>query len=171
MPINLGDETGKNPGHMRRQRRSIAQLCTLAFVAVVLAGCVPATTQQTADLTSSQPTSPDGQPLAPQEAFTDFPDLPIPSGAQMDIQRTFVFGGEDGWYGQTAIQTRSSTNLLFDFYKSYLGEMGWQEVTSVRSMTSVLTYKRGARVLVIQILALPLGKTEALVTVSPTQQQ
>ena len=88
----------------------------------------------------------------------------------MDIERTFVFGGEEGWYGQTIIQSSGNTNQLFDFFKTYLSDMGWREVTSVRAKNSVLTYIRPARVLSIQISASKFGQSEALITVSPTDE-
>lgn len=135
-----------------------------AFLLLLMSACA-----QTATLTGSQPLTPDGQPLQPQEAFTDFPDLPIPDGARMDIERTFVFGGEDGWYGQTVITSNGNANQLFDFFKTYLDDMGWQEVTSVRAKTSVLTYLRGPRVLAIQITSSSFSRSEALITVSPAK--
>jgi len=124
---------------------------------------------QHASLVPHQPEPQPGESLEAQASFTAFPDLPIPNGAEMDIERTFVFGGEDGWYGQTVIQSDGTANQMFDFFKAHLPDMGWREVTSVRAKTSVLTYIRDPRVLAIQISSASLRGAEALVTVSPAQ--
>ena len=47
------------------------------------------------------------------------------------------------------------------------GGFGWQEVTSVRAIISVLTYERGPRVATIQILSNKIKGTVVTVTMSP----
>ena len=105
----------------------------------------------------------------PAPGFTQIPDLPFPTGAKMNIERTFIVGSGDSWYGQTMIETSSGANSTFDFYKQKLTEYGWNELSSVRAQTSILTYMRNNRVLAIQISQSHLGRAEVMITVSPRE--
>ena len=108
-----------------------------------------------------------GAPPAPQKAFNRFPDIPVPSDANMDVKRTIIFGGGESWFGQLGLDTRHGPDAMFDFYKQELSGFGWQEVTSVRAPVSVLTYERQSRVLSIQVEKGTLGGTKITLTVSP----
>jgi len=99
--------------------------------------------------------------------FTQIPDLPIPPGSTMNIERTFIVGGAESWYGQTMIVAPGGGNTTFDFFKQELPNYGWHELSSVRARTSILTYTRELRVLAIQLTELSLGSTEVMITVSP----
>lgn len=103
-------------------------------------------------------------------SFSQFPDLPIPDDADMDVERTLVFGGGEAWFGQLAMSAPHGTGEMFDFYKRNLNRYGWQEVTSVRAPTSVLTHMRDDRVLAIQISEATFLGSEILLTVSPREQ-
>lgn len=106
-------------------------------------------------------------PAAPEKAFYRFPDIPVPTKAIMDTDRTLVFGGGESWYGQLSLDASHSADALFDFYKQELPAFAWQEVTSVRAPVSVLTYERQGRVLSIQIESARLGGAKITLTVSP----
>jgi len=99
--------------------------------------------------------------------FTQIPDLPIPPGSTMNIERTFIVGSSGSWYGQTMIDSPGGGNTTFDFFKQELPGYGWQELSSVRARTSVLTYTREKRVLAIQLTENLPGHTEVMITVSP----
>jgi hypothetical protein len=103
-------------------------------------------------------------------SFSQFPDLPIPDDADMDVDRTLVFGGGEAWFGQLAISAPHGPSEMFDFYKRNLNRYGWQEVTSVRAPTSVLTHMRDERVLAIQISDAAIRGSEILLTVSPRER-
>ncbi|MCC7167469.1 MAG: hypothetical protein IT565_07845, partial [Rhodospirillales bacterium] len=83
--------------------------------------------------------------------FGQFSDIPVPAGASMDLYRTLILGGGDSWMGRLSYSTRQSVGEMFDFHKAELARFGWQELASLRSATSVLTYQRGERVATIQI--------------------
>jgi len=106
-------------------------------------------------------------PPAPEKAFNRFPDIPVPTKAEMDTTRTLVFGSGESWYGQLGLETSHHANTLFDFYKQELSGFGWQEITSVRAQLSVLTYERQGRILSIQIQKGSLGGAYVTLTVSP----
>ena len=102
-----------------------------------------------------------------QAAFTRFPDMPLPTKGYFDMERTMVFGGGDSWFGRLTINTSYDANEMFDFYQEHLPGYSWQEVTSLRSATSVLTYTRQNRVATIQIQERTIRGSEITVTVSP----
>lgn len=99
--------------------------------------------------------------------FSDFTDIPRPSSANMDLDRTLIFGNADSWVGRLAFSSKLSTIELFDFFKQEMPRFGWEEVTSVRSTVSVLTYKRMDRVAMMQIRSGTIYGSYAELTVSP----
>ena len=109
----------------------------------------------------------DEQQAPTQASFTRFPDLPMPVKAEMDMSKTLVFGTNDAWIGRMVITSSHGTNDMFDFYKQEMPGFGWQEITSVRSDTSVMTYTRGERVATIQIGSATLSGAKVTITVSP----
>ena len=102
-----------------------------------------------------------------QQSFTRFPDMPVPEGADIDLDRTLVFGAGEDWFGRLVIGVSHSANDMFDYFKRELPRFGWEEVTSVRSAVSVLTYERQERVVTIQIQGSKFRGSNAVITVSP----
>ena len=105
-----------------------------------------------------------------QASFSQFQDIPIPIGAEMDLDRTVILGARERWIGRLTLETSHNSVKLFDFFKKSTPEFGWQEITSIRSATSVLTYSQTTRVLTIQIIAKTLQGSEVVMTVSPRDQ-
>jgi hypothetical protein len=99
--------------------------------------------------------------------FTTFPDMPMPVGGDIDVERTLIFGTGESWFGRLVINTPHSTGDMFTFYREGLPGFGWQEVTSVRAAVSVLTYVRSERVATIQVQARAIRGSEISITVSP----
>ncbi len=100
-------------------------------------------------------------------SFTRFPDIPLPSGADINVEKTLIFGSGESWFGRLVLSTSHGTFAMFDFFKQKLPEFGWREITSVRAATSVLTFSRRNRIATIQIVGRRLGGTESTITVSP----
>lgn len=138
------------------------------FIFTVATLLLSACTQTTGLEAQSQSTGQNGgqAPLA-QKAYNRFPDIPVPTGANMDVKRTLVFGSGEGWFGQLGLDTQHDTDSMFDFYKQELSGFGWQEITSVRALVSVLTYERQGRVLSIQLEKATLLGSKITLTVSP----
>jgi hypothetical protein len=120
-------------------------------------------------LRTDTPPGPDGENKTVQltPSFDRFPDMPLPNGYELDMQRTLVFGSNDTWFGRMVVLMKFGSNEMFDFYKQELPRFGWQEVTSIRAPISVLTYTRKDRVATIQVQGRTLGGSEVLITVSP----
>ena len=102
-----------------------------------------------------------------QASFARFPDLPMPVKAELDMAKTLVFGSNDSWIGRLVISSSHTSNDMFDFYKQEMSGFDWQEITSVRSDTSVMTYIRDERVATIQITRATLSGAKVTITVSP----
>lgn len=128
-----------------------------------LAGCA-----QTASISGNQASnaaeSTSANSTAPQPSI--FPDLPIPQGAKMNVDRTLVVGTQD-WFGQLVLEASGNAFQMFDFYRNGLPKFGWAEITSVRAPVSVLTYEREQRILQMQIKGGSLSGSVITITVSP----
>ena len=136
------------------------------MTALLLASGLSACNQTTPMVATSNAPSGTNSQTSASSAFSQFPDIPIPAGAKMNVDRTLVFGS-DPWFGQLALTASSNAGLMFDFFRNNLAQHKWQEVTSVRAPTSILTYMQDDRVLAISIQGSTLGGSEMTITVSP----
>jgi hypothetical protein len=120
----------------------------LVLAAVALAGC-----SGTSGTANSNP-SPAGNPAAANvPGFAKFSDIPMPAKNELDLDRTLIFGTDKDWVGRVALTAPISVNDAYDFYKREMPRLGWTELTSVRSATSVLSYQLDNRVATIQVTA------------------
>ena len=102
-----------------------------------------------------------------QPAFSNFQDIPIPAGAQVMTERSLVLGVREAWIGRLVLKSKFNVIAAFHFFKKRTTEFGWQEITSVRSAVSILSYTKGERVLTVQIQSHSWGGSEVSLTVSP----
>lgn len=130
---------------------------------IALAGCAQ-TANISGNQTANSANSTSASTTEPQPSI--FPDLPIPQGAKMNVDRTLVVGTED-WFGQLVLEASGNTFQMFDFYRNGLPKFGWAEITSVRAPVSVLTYERENRILQMQIKGGSLSGSIITITVSP----
>ena len=107
-----------------------------------------------------------GQSAQTSLAYSQFPDIPIPSGAVINIEKTLVFGSKP-WFGQLSLSTSANVAYVFDFYRNNLIQYKWRELASVRAKSSILTYDSEDRILSILIERSALRGSKILVTVSP----
>jgi len=142
-----------------RRRSHIWYICLAMTALLVVSGCT-----QTAQLQGGAVSNSASNGTTPNTSI--FPDIPIPEGANMIVDRTLIVGTQD-WFGQLALNANQGTVAIFDFYRNRLPQFGWSEITSVRAPTSVLTYDRENRILQMQISATTLRGSEILITVSP----
>lgn len=99
--------------------------------------------------------------------FAQFSDIAVPTGATMDVERSLVLGARDAWIGRLSMNTGQSPTVSYDFFLREMPKYRWQEITTVRSETSVLTFSRDSRIATIQIKKKTLGGSKIDVTVSP----
>ena len=96
-------------------------------------------------------TNANGNPAVKQAGFAQFTDIPIPPKNTIDLDRTVVFGQDRDWIGRISLSSSMSMSDVYDFYKREMPRLGWTELTSVRSATSVLTFQMDNRIATIQL--------------------
>ncbi len=141
--------------------RLAAAFSSLAIAAIGLAAC----SELPRILPSSKPAASNSP--QPRIGFSQFPDLPIPSGAKMDLDRSLVLGSRDAWIGRLAMKIDRNATSIYDFYSREMVKFGWREITSVRSEVSVLSYEQAGRVATLQIREARFGRAEIDITISP----
>jgi hypothetical protein len=83
--------------------------------------------------------------------FGRFADIPVPKGADMDVEQSLVLGAREAWVGRLVMQSSDRASTMYDFYARQMPSFGWKPLTYVRADTSVLTFSRGDRVATLQI--------------------
>src|SRR3954465_2190448 len=99
---------------------------------------------------SNTPSPNPAGPPANVAGFARFTDIPMPPNNSLDLDRTIIFGTDRDWIGRVSLTTPMSVNDVYDFYKREMPRLGWTELTSVRSATSVLSYQLDNRVATVQ---------------------
>lgn len=147
----------KNAFHKRTRCHAVIAGGVLLLVAGCTSGDGSVSTSGTSTGTSSRTAA----------GFAQFPDIAVPAGAKMDVERSLVLGARDDWIGRLSMNSSGSTSNSYDFFLREMPKFGWQEITTVRSEVSVLTYSRNNRVATIQIRRKTLGGSAVDITVSP----
>ena len=98
-----------------------------------------------------QSAGPAGEPGS-EITFSQFSDIPIPSGGDLDLERTVVIGKNRAeWTGRLVFSNWMSVTENYDFFMSELPKFGWIEIAQVRSEIGILTYSLGNRIMIIKI--------------------
>lgn len=138
----------------------LGAFCAIAL-SISVAGCTSGNNPVSTTGTSAGPAGRTAQ------GFAQFPDIAVPGGAKMDVERSLVLGARDNWIGRLSMDTSGNSSQSYDFFIREMPKFGWQEITTVRSEVSVLTYSRTGRVATIQIRNKTLGGSAIDITVSP----
>lgn len=158
-PSPHNHKRGSGTGVTQRGRRAVLLIVAVTWTAMA-AGCGPS-----APLAPSSRPDQTGSPSSP--SFAQFSDIPVPSGAEMNLERSLVLGDRDSWIGRLAMTVPGGGGRVYDFYFSEMPKFGWAPITSVRAETSVLAFSRGDRVATIQIRERTIGGADVSLTVSP----
>ena len=98
-----------------------------------------------------QSAGPAGEP-GTEITFSQFSDIPIPSGGDLDLERTVVIGKNRAeWTGRLVFSNWMSVTENYDFFMSELPKFGWDAIAQVRSEIGILTYSLGNRIMIIKI--------------------
>jgi len=132
----------------------------VALSGLALSGCTP---------NSTGPTEQDGSASATRAAqgFAQFPDIAVPAGATMDVDRSLVLGARENWIGRLSMNVSGNPSEIYGFFLREMPKFNWQEITTVRSEVSVLTYSRDNRIATIQITKRTLRGSAVDITISP----
>lgn len=109
----------------------------------------------------------DGSPIP--QAFANFPDIPFPEKAYLNLGDTKALGSGDNWIGSLVFTAPYNASRMYDFYISEMPKNRWIEVAVVRARISQMTYFRDNRA--IQILIESLKENESRVTITAIPNQ
>lgn len=112
------------------------------WTALLLAGCSGAST--------SLPQTQAGDPGASVD-FQLLTDIPIPSGATMDNDRSLILGDRDRWTGRVVMKLWKSGPEATAFYQQQMPQFGWEPIMAATSGISVMSYTRGDRAATVQV--------------------
>jgi hypothetical protein len=88
------------------------------------------------------------------------PGIPVPDGAIVQDDRSFVNGPDNRWSGWIVMRHRSfSPAQMVEFMRSEMPREGWQETDVQRGGISMLAFSKGDRVVVMHIVEVA-GQTE-----------
>lgn len=107
----------------------------------------------------------------PAKSFALLTDIPIPPGADLDVEKSLVLGDLDHWTGRIILGLDESSTKAFSLYQSEMPNFGWMPVMSVQAGVSVLTFTRGDRAATVQIEGNTLRGSTVSITVAPRQSQ
>lgn len=109
----------------------------------------------------------DGSPVPP--AFANFPDIPFPEQAFLELGDTKALGSGDNWIGSLVFTAPHNASRVFDFYVLEMPRNRWTEIAVVRARISQMTYFRDKRA--IQILIESTGDNDSRVTITAIPNQ
>ncbi len=109
----------------------------------------------------------DGSPVPP--AFANFPDIPFPEKAFLELGDTKALGSGDNWIGSLVFTAPYNASRVFDFYVLEMPRNRWTEIAVVRARISQMTYFRDKRA--IQILIESTGDNDSRVTITAIPNQ
>lgn len=137
--------------------KSIAfRTALLGLSVLLLAGCGTST---------SLPHTQAGDPQQKLD-FQLLTDIPIPSGATMDNERSLILGDRDRWTGRVVMKVWKSAAESTSFYQQQMPAFGWEPIMAATSGISVMSYVRGDRAATVQVENSMWGAL-VLVTVGP----
>ena len=130
----------------------------LCVVTAVIAGCALDSQELKKDKSNELPYT-----------FSQFTDIPIPDGSQMDLDKSMMFGRETDWMGKMTFYAPYNVSGVFDFYMEEMPKFNWKELTSVRGSNSVLTYRYNCRVATVQLISNGFrGGTTVIISMAPS---
>lgn len=144
-----------------RKVSHIGRMGLVLALAALLAGC------SGGPVLEPSRSSPD-TPL--QKTFALVNDIPVPSGATLDLDRSIILGDPDNWTGRVLLRTGLTATQAYSLYQREMPEFGWEPIMSVQAEVSAMAYTRGERAATVQIESRSLSGTSIAVTVAPRQQ-
>lgn len=98
-------------------------------------------------------------------------DIPMPSGADQEVDESLVLGSLDRWTGRLVLTSGLSPADAFAFYRDRMPNFGWEPLASIQSDVSVLSFARAERVATIQIERRDFlfGGSRIAITMAPRQ--
>ena len=97
----------------------------------------------------------------------DFEGIRLPSDSEVNYDDSLVFGQGAEWFGRLAVRSSLDENELIAFFRTNLAQLGWREISAVRSENSVVVFARDERMLTLEIASGGLGGSSVTILISP----
>ena len=118
-----------------------------------------------------QSAGPAGEPGS-EVTFSQFSDIPIPGGADLDLDRTIIIGKNQAeWTGRLSFSNWMSMTENYDFFISELPKFGWIEFYQDGSEIGILTYQSANRIMIIKIQDASFWGSEIEMIASPVTKK
>ncbi|MGH8743755.1 MAG: hypothetical protein ACREUY_05690 [Burkholderiales bacterium] len=101
--------------------------------------------------------------------FQPLTDIPIPSGAKLDADKSLILGPADHWMGRAVLKMGLEANEVTVFYQNQMASYGWELVTLAQGKVTNMTFARADRIASIQIESGTFGGSQATIIMSPRQ--
>lgn len=97
-----------------------------------------------------------------------FPDIPVPAGHSIDLERTTIFTSNNQSLGKIVAEGRADIISLYRFYETAMPQNGWTLVNAFQSSTSSMYYaKPGRFVAIIMENVGRVGTTRVTLNIGP----
>lgn len=100
--------------------------------------------------------------------FTQFDDVPIPADAFLNLEESLILGTEGGWIGRLSLEVGYEMPDIYGFYIEEMARFGWEQLTTVRSKITTMTYRLDTRVATITLVPVRGSATAVDFTVAPS---
>ena len=125
------------------------------------------TTAATRPVNATKSATSDDKQSPEKSRFEQFSDVPIPSSAGLNLEKTLVLGSDDGWIGRLDYDTPYAMAQMYSFFETEMPTFGWQPITVVRANVSTMTYTRQQRVVTLTLAPLMTGGTHVQMIMAP----
>jgi hypothetical protein len=148
----------------------IQTLAAIALSALILTACNP--NLRRPDVTRVDPKT--GEVSTRTDAreieaglLQAFPDVPIPAGHKIDLERSMIFNSPSQTVGKLTAEGSGDVDSVYRFYQAKMQENGWNLVNAFQSATSSLYYAKPGKFLAIIIEATGRRSTRVTLNVGP----
>ena len=97
----------------------------------------------------------------------DFESIRLPGDSEVNYDDSLVFGQGAEWFGRLAVRSSLDASELITFFRTNLAELGWREISAVRSENSVVVFARDERMLTLEIASSGLGGSSVTILITP----
>lgn len=92
-----------------------------------------------------------------------FPDIPMPSGYKIDLERSVIFSSPSQSMGKVRMVGGGDADSLYRFFEKEMPANGWTIVNAFQSETSSLYFAKPGRFVAVIIES---GKRESVITLN-----
>lgn len=102
-------------------------------------------------------------PALPLSMELRFADVPVPAGASLDLEKTYVHESADLQIGKMVYTSKATVEELVNFYLHECGAAGWKKVMRTDADGAELVFKKSGQRLTVTIRPLGVGRSRLLI--------